>query len=59
MRLFGNPGGEKQIAKQKRTSGRTEIGWDPGQANPKQLEFFNSRTLYRNVQLKPAKKLEG
>ena len=39
-------GGEEKIAKQKRVTGRTEIGWDPGQANPKQLEFFNSRTLY-------------
>lgn len=39
-------GGEEDIAKQKRVTGRTEIGWDPGQANPKQLEFFNSRTLY-------------
>lgn len=39
-------GGEEAIAKQKRVTGRTEIGWDPGQANPKQLEFFNSRTLY-------------
>ena len=39
-------GGEEDIAKQKRVTGRTEIGWDPGQANPKQLEVFNSRTLY-------------
>ena len=39
-------GGEEEIAKQKRVTGRTEIGWDPGEANPKQLEFFNSRALY-------------
>ena len=39
-------GGEEAIAKQKRVTGRTEIGWDPGEANPKQLEFFNSRALY-------------
>ena len=39
-------GGEEDIAKQKRVTGRTEIGWDPGEANPKQLEFFNSRALY-------------
>ena len=33
-------------ARQKKVEGTREILWDPGQANPKQLEFFRSRTLY-------------
>lgn len=28
------------------TSERAEIVWDPGVANPKQRQFYNSRTLY-------------
>ena len=36
----------RPMARQKKTEGEREVLWDPGQANPKQLEFFNSRTLY-------------
>ena len=34
------------MARQKKTEGEREVLWDPGKANPKQLEFFHSRTLY-------------
>lgn len=34
------------IAKKKAISGKKDIIWDPGEANPKQLEFYMSRTTY-------------
>lgn len=34
------------MAKQKKTEGLREIVWDPGEANPRQREFFLSRALY-------------
>lgn len=36
----------RRIAKKKAISGKKDIIWDPGEANPKQLEFYMSRTTY-------------
>ena len=44
--FFGQTGEMMYTARQKKTEGVREILWDPGQANPKQREFFLSRALF-------------
>ena len=35
-----------EMAKRKATTPQQNIAWNPGEANPKQMLFYQSRTLY-------------